>query len=63
MSWGQALVISHSGAIRTIRRELKVKDSRLDNLGGCWFDVHPDGRLTAGRIVAVIGELNSSESL
>ncbi len=60
---GQALVISHSGAIRTIRRELKVKDSRLDNLGGCWFDVHPDGRLTAGRIVAVIGELNSSESL
>ena len=60
---GQALVISHSGVIRTIRRELKVKDLRLDNLGGCWFDVHPDGRLTAGRIVAVIGELNSSESL
>ena len=56
-------MISHSGVIRTIRRELKVKDLRLDNLGGCWFDVHPDGRLTAGRIVAVIGELNSSESL
>lgn len=60
---GQALVISHSGVIRTIRRELKVPDGRLENLGGCWFDVHPDGQITAGKIIAVIGQLNSTESL
>lgn len=60
---GQALVISHSGVIRTMRRELKVSDTRLENLGGCWFDIDSNGRLSAGRIVAVIGELNSSESL
>ena len=60
---GQALIISHSGVIRTIRRELKVADARLENLGGCWFDVLPDGQISAGRIISVIGQLNSSESL
>ncbi len=60
---GQALVISHSGVIRTLRRALKVSDTRLENLGGCWFDIDSNGRLSAGPIVAVIGELNSSESL
>ena len=60
---GQALVISHSGVIRTIRRELKVADAKLENLGGCWFDVLPDGQITAGRIITMIDELNSSESL
>ncbi|NBR99938.1 MAG: histidine phosphatase family protein [Actinobacteria bacterium] len=60
---GQALIISHSGVIRTIRRELKVVDAKLDNLGGCWFDVLPDGQISAGRIISVIGQLNSSESL
>lgn len=60
---GQALVISHSGVIRTIRRQLKVADTKLENLGGCWFDVHADGQLTAGRIITVIDQLNSSESL
>lgn len=60
---GQALVISHSGVIRTLRRELKVSDSRLENLGGSWFEVDAENTLRAGRIVAVIGELNSSESL
>ena len=60
---GQALIISHSGVIRTMRRSLHVTDSRLENLGGCWFDIDSNNRLTAGRIVAVIGELNSSESL
>jgi broad specificity phosphatase PhoE len=60
---GQALVISHSGAIRTIRRELKVADAKLDNLGGCWFDVLPDGQITAGRIITVISQPHSSESL
>lgn len=60
---GQALVISHSGVIRTLRRELKVSDNRLENLGGSWFEVDGKNTLRAGRIVAVIGELNSNESL
>lgn len=60
---GQALVISHSGAIRTLHRELNVTDYRLENLGGCWFEVDAQNQLHAGRIVAVIGELNSNESL
>ena len=60
---GQALVISHSGVIRTLRRELKVSDNRLENLGGSWFEVDAENQLHAGRIVAVIGELNSNESL
>ena len=60
---GQALIISHSGVIRTMRRSLHVSDTRLENLGGCWFDIDSNNQLSAGRIVAVIGELNSSESL
>ena len=60
---GQALIVSHSGAIRTLRRELKVSDHRLENLGGCWFEVDAENQLHAGRIVAVIGEADSSESL
>ena len=60
---GQALIVSHSGAIRTLRRELKVSDHRLENLGGCWFEVDAKNQLHAGRIVAVIGEADSSESL
>jgi probable phosphoglycerate mutase len=60
---GQALVVSHSGAIRTLRRELRVSDHRLENLGGSWFEVDAENQLHAGRIVALIGEANSSESL
>lgn len=60
---GQALVISHSGVIRTMRRELNVSDNRLENLGGSWFELDEKNKLSAGRIIAVIGELNSSESL
>ena len=41
----------------------KVADAKLENLGGCWFDVLPNGQITAGRIITVIDELNSSESL
>ena len=60
---GQALVISHSGVIRTLRRELNVSDTRLENLGGSWFEVDAENQLRAGRIVAVIGQLNSIEAL
>lgn len=60
---GQALVISHSGVIRTLRRELNVSDTRLENLGGSWFEVDAENQLRAGRIVAIIGQLNSIEAL
>lgn len=60
---GQALVISHSGVIRTLRRELKVTDHRLENLGGSWFEIDADNKLHAGRTIEIIGKLNSSESL
>jgi len=60
---GQALVISHSGVIRTLRRELRVDDIRLENLGGSWFEIDSKDTVRAGRLVAVIGELNSAESL
>ena len=60
---GQALIISHSGVIRTLRRGLSVIDTRLENLGGSWFGIDNAGRVSAGRVVAVIGEVNSSESL
>lgn len=60
---GQALVISHSGVIRTLRRELRVSDNRLKNLGGSWFEVDSKNQLRAGRIVAVINELDADDSL
>ncbi len=60
---GQALVISHSGVIRTLRRELNVSDNRLENLGGSWFEIDAHNKLRAGRLVAVLGELNSTDSL
>lgn len=60
---GQALVISHSGAIRTLRRELNVVDTRLENLGGSWFEIDAQNKLRAGRQISILGELNSSESL
>ncbi|MFM7820998.1 MAG: histidine phosphatase family protein [Actinomycetota bacterium] len=60
---GQALVISHSGVIRTLRRELRVNDTRLENLGGSWFEIDGNNFVRAGRMVAVIGELDSADSL
>ncbi len=60
---GNALVISHSGVIRTLRRALNVSDNRLENLGGCWFELDAQNQLSAGRLVEVIGKMNSSESL
>lgn len=50
---GPALVVAHSGVIRTIVHHLQQVDSRVPNLGGVWLAVSP-GRL------AVTGEFDPS---
>jgi probable phosphoglycerate mutase len=57
------LVVSHSGAIRTLRRALRVHDERLENLGGSWFHLGPDGAVAAGELVQVLGAVDSAETL
>ena len=52
-----ALIVSHSGVIRTLRHTLGVHNPKLHNLGGCWFFVHRNNRITAGDIVSVIGDV------
>ena len=60
---GTALVISHSGVIRTLRHTLGVSNPRLPNLGGCWFDVHRDGHVSAGDIVTLLADLPGGDTL
>ena len=58
-----ALVVSHSGVIRTLRHLLNVDNPRLPNLGGSWFHVCRDGSIQAGDVVSVIEQPTTSESL
>ncbi len=51
---GEVLVISHAGVLRTMRAALGETPQRLANLAGAWFDVHGDGRLSAGEIVSTV---------
>lgn len=60
---GTALVISHSGVIRTLRHVLGVSNPRLPNLGGCWFHVHRDGQVSAGDIVTLLADLPGGDTL
>lgn len=60
---GTALVISHSGVIRTLRHMLGVSNPRLPNLGGSWFHVHRDGRVVAGDIVTLLADLPGGNTL
>lgn len=60
---GTALVVSHSGVIRTLRHRLGVSNPRLPNLGGCWFHVHRDGRVSAGDIVTLLADLPGGDTL
>jgi len=60
---GTALVISHSGVIRTLRHVLGVSNPRLPNLGGCWFHVHRNGRVSAGEIVTLLADLPGGDTL
>ena len=60
---GTALVISHSGVIRTLRHMYGLHNPKLPNLGGCWFDVHSDGRVSSGAIVTLLSNLPGGETL
>jgi probable phosphoglycerate mutase len=51
---GEVLVVTHGGLMRTLRRALGGDELRFTNLAGCWFDVHPDGRVVAGDAVHLI---------
>lgn len=51
---GEVLVVTHGGLMRTLRRALGGDEMRFTNLAGCWFDVHPDGRVEAGEAVHLI---------
>lgn len=42
-SGASALVVSHSGLIRSVVRSLGVTDTRIPNLGGVWFRVTAAG--------------------
>src|SRR5690606_17860170 len=39
---GSALVVAHSGVIRTLVHHLSHTDTRIPNLGGVWLAVSPD---------------------
>lgn len=60
---GTALAISHSGVIRTLRHIHGAHNPKLPNLGGCWFDVHGDGRVRAGDIVTLLPNLPGGTTL
>lgn len=60
---GTALVISHSGVIRTLRHMHGAHNPKLPNLGGCWFNVHSDGRVSAGEIVTLLSNLPGGDTL
>lgn len=60
---GTALVISHSGVIRTLRHMHGAHNPKLPNLGGCWFNVHDDSRISAGEIVALLSDLPGGDTL
>jgi len=51
---GEVLVVSHGGAIRSVRRLLGAPDARMPNLGATWFHVHR-GNVTAGDLVNLAG--------
>jgi len=59
----RALVVSHSGVIRTLRHVLGAPNPRLGNLSGSWFGIGPDGSVTAGEIVEAAEAAAPGESL
>jgi probable phosphoglycerate mutase len=60
---GSALIISHSGVIRTLRHEMGASNPRLPNLGGSWFNVLGNDRVTPGDIVTLLDENSFTEAL
>ncbi len=60
---GEVLVVTHAGLLRTLRRSMGADDIRFTNLGGCWFDVHADGRVTPGEVVHLIDPQSFGDTL
>ncbi len=60
---GEVLVVTHAGLLRTLRRSMGADDVRFTNLGGCWFDVHADGRVTPGAVVHLIDPQSFGDTL
>jgi probable phosphoglycerate mutase len=60
---GSALIVSHSGVIRTMRYMMNVSNPRLPNLGGSWFHLRHDGSIEAGEVVSVLEQSTSPDSL
>ena len=60
---GTALIVSHSGVIRTLRHVLNVDNPRLPNLGGSWFHVLADGSIQPGDVVSVLDHSTEPDSL
>ncbi|MFP5489538.1 MAG: histidine phosphatase family protein [Acidimicrobiia bacterium] len=52
-----ALVVSHSGLIRSVVRSLGLTDTRIPNLGGVWFRLPTGDRSATGRLRLVVDEL------
>jgi hypothetical protein len=46
-----------------LRHVLGASNPRLPNLGGCWFHVHHDNRITAGELVTLVDDDLTTESL
>lgn len=60
---GEVLVITHAGFIRCLRRAADGSDLRFNNLGGCWFHVHGDGRVVAGDPVELVHPQHFGDTL
>ena len=60
---GEVLVVTHAGLLRTLRRALGAEDVRFTNLGGCWFDVHDDGRVAPGEVAHLIDPQSYGDTL
>lgn len=60
---GTALIVSHSGVIRTMRFMMNVDNPRLPNLGGSWFHLLHDGSIEAGDVVTVLDQSTTPDSL
>lgn len=52
-----ALVVSHSGLIRSVVRSLGLTDTRIPNLGGVWFRLTPTAGSSVDRPRLAVDEL------
>ena len=60
---GMVLAITHAGLIRSVRSALSAPDVRFTNLGGCWLNIHTDGRVEAGEPVQLVDPITFGDTL